>query len=238
MFFRSTHPLQLGVDIHSHLLPGVDDGVKTLAESVDLIRRFESLGYKRLVTSPHISDAYYPNKVEDLELVHKALVSALNKEGIGVEVSLGAEYMVDEAFLERIKKNQRLLSWDGYLLMETSFHNFPMIFDEVTFELQSQSIVPIYAHPERYEYFYCQWERLLELKQKGILFQVNAGSFQGIYGSGAKKMAREMLKKGLIDFIGSDAHGKFHLDHLASALNSKPLRKTDNSRFLNGMLLN
>ncbi len=237
MFFSSRKPLELKVDIHSHLVPSVDDGVKSIEDGIALIRRFKALGYKKLITTPHISESYYPNSVENLTESFQQLKSAVIASGINIELELGAEYMVDEHFLHELIPAKKLLSWNGYLLIESSFLNYPMILDEAIFEIQALELIPVYAHPERYSYFHGEWDKLQELKNRGVHLQINASSLIGHYGSGAKKMAIGLLKRGWVDFIGSDAHNMDHLKNLTKALSSKSLKYQQADDFRNNQLV-
>ena len=145
--------------------------------------------------------------------------------------------MVDEGLLRTLKSKDELLSWNGYLLVETSFHSFPLIFEEILFEIQSRNLIPVYAHPERYPYYFEKTDQLIDLKARGILLQVNAGSISGYYGSAARKMARNLLKSGLVDFIGSDAHGDNHMIELNKCLRNRALFKEGSVPFKNTELI-
>lgn len=237
MFWQKHNPLVLKVDLHSHLIPGVDDGVKTLDESVALIQEFVSLGYTKLITTPHISESYFPNSVTILKEGHAKVQLALREKDIQIEFQLGAEYMIDGSLLAALKEKEELLSWDGHLLVESSFHNKPMILDETFYEIQSLGLLPVYAHPERYPYFFKKWDELATLRARGILFQINIGSFAGLYGPEVKKMANGLLKRGMIDFLASDAHGNNHMEYLRKGLACKALRNLSPSDFRNHELL-
>ncbi len=237
MLFRSSGQLQLGVDLHSHLVPGVDDGVKTLEEALDLIRVFQRLGYKKLITTPHISENYYPNSVDFLKAHFDELVHALKKENLPVELQLGAEYMVDGRLLHALKNKEELLCWGGYLLIETSFQSLPLFVDEVLFEIQSRGLIPVLAHPERYAYFFGKTDKLINMRERGVKMQLTAGSLAGYYGKEEKKMAKLLLDKGAVDFIGSDVHGARHMAYLEKGLRSPRLKKHSKAEFLNRTLL-
>lgn len=232
MLFGQSRPLALTVDVHSHLVPGVDDGVKSLDEAKLLLDRYQVLGYKSLVTTPHISENYYPNKVDHLRTEFEKLKEAVLATH-DIRLTLGAEYMVDNWFLETLKAGEDILSWFGFILIETPFHNLPLIFEEVLYEIQSKNLIPVYAHPERYPYYGNAWDQLLALKSRGVLFQVNSGSLVGFYGTEVKRMALKLLKAGAVDFIGSDAHGVAHLDALRDCLRSRMLRKFQTADFRN-----
>ena len=236
MFFRPKGHLQLNTDIHSHLIPGVDDGVSSVQESIEIIKAFRELGYTKLITTPHISESYYPNSVQKLRESFTPLKEALKEENIGVEVQLAAEYMVDGMLLKTLKNNDELLSWDGYLLIETSFRAMPWIFDEVLFEIQSRKLVPVLAHPERYPYFFENQDKLEELRNRGVKFQVTAGSFAGQYGRVEKNLAKKFLKSGWVDFVGSDVHKIDHIKLLKLGLGSRTLCRRRTDEFLNDRL--
>jgi len=237
MFFRSKGRLKLGVDIHSHLIPGVDDGVKTLEQSMEIIQGFQSLGYTKVITTPHVSERY-PNSSDILKSGLTLVKNELRNLQIDVEIELGAEYMVDATFLRAIKEGDDLLSWHGYILIETPFTTSPFIFDEVIFELQSKGLSPVLAHPERYEYLFGNVEAIKKMRDKGVRMQVSASSFVGYYGPEPKKMAKLILRESLIDFIGSDMHKFDQVDFLERGLGSKYLRQMDSTKLLNLKLLN
>ena len=237
MFFGPKGHLKLGVDVHSHLIPEVDDGVKTLEQSIEIILAFKALGYTKLVTTPHISEAYYPNSIDTLRSGFVVVKEELDKQGIKMEIELGAEYLVDPSFLQLLKDDGDVLSWNGFILIETPFTNFPLIFEEVIFELMSRGLTPVLAHPERYEYWFGNIRRVKEMRDRGVKMQVTASSLVGYYGSAQKKMAKVLLKESLVDFIGSDMHRYDQLDYLEKGLSSRYLRNLDSTRLLNHSLL-
>lgn len=218
MFFRPKGQLPLLSDIHSHLLPGVDDGVRSMAESLRVIRGFYQLGYRRLITTPHVSESYPHNTTASLREGHAALLAELKREGMDIRVDIGAEYMVDMRLKEMLKQGHDLLTWDNHILVETSFHTLQWIVDEVIFELQSRGLEVVLAHPERYPYFFKDQSVLKAMKQRGVLMQVTLGSLTGQYGEQPMKMARKFLADGWVDFLGSDAHHEGHLEHVKKGL--------------------
>ncbi|MEQ8239799.1 MAG: CpsB/CapC family capsule biosynthesis tyrosine phosphatase [Cyclobacteriaceae bacterium] len=214
--------LDLSVDMHSHLIPGVDDGSKSLEETLSILKDYESLGFKKVITTPHIYTDIYPNSEELLTQRYESLLPEITKEGISIDLQLGAEYYCDENFLQKIKNKKKLLSFsDNYVLVETSFYTKPIMFQEVFFELQSQGYKPIFAHPERYQYLEDDLGWLETLAETGILLQVNWGSLIGAYGNLPKKIAKKLLKKGLVTFMGSDLHRKNQVEGFKKAINTK-----------------
>lgn len=236
MLFRPTGQLSLTTDLHSHLIPGVDDGAKTVQEAVNIVRAFAEMGFTRLITTPHISQNNYPNSPGMLRTRHAELMDALAAEKVPVEVLLGAEYMMDDGLLDTLKKEDELLSWYGHLLFETTFHSLPWITDEVIFLIQSRGLVPVIAHPERYNYFRENPKPLYDLAARGVKLQLTAGSLEGQYGDGVKKFAQKLLKEDKVDFIGSDVHRIGNMDWYARGLKNKSLLKKADSRFENDRL--
>jgi tyrosine-protein phosphatase YwqE len=220
MFFRPKGQLPLTTDIHSHLIPGVDDGVRTIEESLQIIGGFRALGYRRLITTPHISESYYPNSVDTLQSAFGDLKKHIASTYPDMIVELGAEYMVDGLLQETLKKDEDLLTWDGHILIETSFHMLPWITDEMIFELQSRGLTVVLAHPERYPYFYTDQSALHAMKDRGVKMQLTLGSLIGQYGDKPMKMAKHLLKSGMVNFLGSDVHYESQLDYLKKGLRS------------------
>jgi protein-tyrosine phosphatase len=236
MFFRPKGQIALQTDIHSHLIPGVDDGVKSIEESIEIILSFQKLGYQRLITTPHISESYYPNSVQKLKESFQEVVEELERRNIQMEIGLGAEYMVDGMLLSALKNKEELLTWNGYILIETSFQALPWILDEILFELQARKLVPILAHPERYPYFFEDHVKLEEMRNRGVKLQVNIGSLEGQYGPVPKKLARKLLSNGWVDFLGSDVHRIEHMKSLEKGLRSRTLNQLKGDVFLNNRL--
>lgn len=208
-------------DIHSHLIPGIDDGVKTMEESLAMIKQFSELGFKRLITTPHVMSDYFKNTSEIiLDGIEKVRV-AVKAEGIQIQIDAAAEYYVDEFFLTKMK-NERLLALDDkYLLFELSYINAPDNIRSIIFEINVHNYVPLLAHPERYNYWYEKYDEYHKLKETGVLFQLNINSLTGYYGKASKRTAEYLIDNNLIDFIGSDLHGQRHMNALKQVVNEK-----------------
>lgn len=220
----------VGIDVHSHLIPGIDDGSVDLDDSLQLIRALMDLGYNRFVTTPHIMSDAYRNTPEIIKNGLAVLREALDKEGLEVEIEAAAEYYLDEWFIQHLEDTE-LLSFGGekrYLLFETSYVARPMALNETIFRLITMGFTPIMAHPERYQYFwkYENVEHIRSLRNRGALMQVNLTSFAGTRGRRAARISREMAKEGLIDFIGSDLHRMSQVPAIRRAWDvSKELRQ-------------
>jgi tyrosine-protein phosphatase YwqE len=216
----------IGVDMHSHILPGIDDGSENLELSLELVQAMQALGYRKLIMTPHIMSDFYKNTPEIIREKLQLLRQAVKEAGIEMELDCAAEYYLDEGLLQKLEHGEELLTFgDNYLLFETSFLNEPLNLREVIFKMRSNGYNPVLAHPERYTYFYGKFDALVALREYGVLFQVNLNSLTGYYSPGAKEYAERLIDKGLVDFMGSDTHGVKHATNLHRVLSSKHMAK-------------
>jgi len=207
----------LGTDMHSHLLPGIDDGALHLDHSLDLIRGLQKLGYQRIITTPHVMSVYYPNKRETILRLRDEVAEAILSAGIELEFDAAAEYYLDETFADLLAR-EPLLTLPGHrVLVEMSFRQPYPDLHRILFELQMKGYQPILAHPERYPY-YRTLEHYENLKNMGCTFQVNLLSLSGYYGKSVQAAAQKLMEHGLIDYLGTDMHHERHLEHLGMAL--------------------
>lgn len=196
----------LKVDIHSHLIPGIDDGSSSISESLELIIELKKLGFEKIITTPHIHPRY-PNTPEDIAKGLAQLQKSLLDHKIDIEIEAAAEYYIDESFIDHLVRGESLLTFgDRMLLVECSFINKPLFVDQAIFDIQNSGYQPILAHPERYKFLEGSMNWLMELKAMGVLFQVTLGSLSGYYGAMPQKMGMQLLKKGMIDFLATDIH--------------------------------
>jgi len=212
------------VDIHSHLLPKIDDGVQSIKESINLIKKFKLMGYTKLITTPHIISDCYPNNREIITEKLYYLQETLRMEEIDIEIEAAAEYYIDMNFLTLIEDKNILTFMGHYVLFETSYTDKPIILDEIIKNLISQGYIPVMAHPERYQYLRNNIENYKKLKAQGVLFQINAKSLFHKSRSSAK-IALQLIELGLVDFIGSDAHRMHDLTKLEHFLKSNECKK-------------
>jgi tyrosine-protein phosphatase YwqE len=242
MFFfkKKTTPADLSwlkADMHSHLLPGIDDGSPDIATSLEFIKGLEALGYKKIITTPHVLWEIYPNTtaiiLKKLDEVRKAILGA----GIDIEFHAAAEYFIDEHFAEQLKKREGLLTISGNMvLVEVSMVTMPMDLPEVLFEMQMQNYQPVLAHPERYTYLGRKKEFFDQLKDSGCWFQMNLLSLSGHYGEGVQHLAEYLLKKGYYDLAGTDLHHSRHLS-LLQKIPSSQLKKLQEAGTIKNHLL-
>lgn len=227
----------LGVDIHSHLIPGIDDGVPDIETALTCLRAFEELGYKKVITTPHVLRDYYPNSSDTIRRGLDELRQAMAETDLTIQVEAAAEYLIDDHFVTLLKQNDLLTFGRNYLLVELSFANPPLNLDEIMFQIQTKGYQPILAHPERYSYLKDQTDRFRKLREKGCLFQLNLLSLIGQYGGRAQQLGRQLLEESMIDFVGSDLHRVRDAEKLTQLLQSKEGAILEPQTFLNSSLL-
>ena len=213
--------LQLTLDLHSHLIPGIDDGSKSMEESLNLLRGMEALGYKKVITTPHIMFDAYKNTPHIIRDGLASLRQAAKSEGIEIEIEAAAEYYLDEGFYDHLHSNDVMSIKDKYLLFETSYVSKPLQLEEMIFEIGTAGYIPVIAHPERYRYVKDPKKEYTRLKDLGVMFQVNLNSLGGHYGKDAKRKVDFLSSEGMIDFLGSDIHHKKQVETLNSVFQSE-----------------
>ena len=196
-------------DHHSHILPGVDDGVKKMETSLKVLERYEQLGIAEVWCTPHVMEDI-PNTTAGLQARFAELCEAYQGP---IKLHLAAEYMMDELFEERLEQGDLLKLGDegNQVLVETSYFTPPMDMDAILRRIKQKGLYPMLAHPERYVYMYK--ERYKELKNNGIRFQLNLSSVAGAYGSEAKDKALWLLKQNFYNIAGSDLHSSRNIDY-------------------------
>ncbi|MEA2072542.1 MAG: CpsB/CapC family capsule biosynthesis tyrosine phosphatase [Campylobacterota bacterium] len=226
------------VDLHSHLIPGIDDGSKSMNESIELILGLKALGFTKLITTPHIMRHRYANTSEIILSRLDDVREELKRQEIDIELEAASEYYLDEHLLELINKRDILTFGENYLLFEMSYTLKPLNLESVIYEMKVAGYQPVLAHPERYFFMHEDFSIYKRLKEQGLLFQVNLNSFGGYYSKPVQKVAHALMEKGWIDFLGSDTHKSSHLEHFRKNLNSKILKKIfEKNTILNNQLI-
>lgn len=200
------------VDIHSHLLPGIDDGAKNVEISKSLLQNMETFGIKKWLVTPHVLSNIWDNTPKTIMDAEKLLSIHLKSHGIKLDIQVAAEYLMDYAFMERLSVEKLLPLKDNMVLVEMSYINPPIQLFEILYELQLQGYIPVLAHPERYQFYHNQIKPFEKLKKAGCYFQANLASTVGYYGKEISNCLDELLKNDMIDFVGSDIHHQRHLD--------------------------
>jgi len=223
LFKKRTAHHKYPTDIHSHLLPGLDDGVKSLEESMEILHQFHELGTRKLYTTPHIMSDLYPNNEADILTKLSELQKKIANTGLEIEILAAAEYYLDETLLKKTESaSHELLTFgNNYLLFETSFMNQPFHLNEFIFKARSRGYHPVLAHPERYAYIQNDHELVDDLIQRGVLLQLNIISLAGYYSKPVRKLAERLIEKGQVHFVGSDCHNMHQFAAIKEAMNNK-----------------
>jgi tyrosine-protein phosphatase YwqE len=224
----------LKVDLHSHFIPGIDDGAQSMEESISLIRGMANLGYEKVITTPHIMVDAYKNTPEIIKQGLSDLRRSIAYEGIKIEIDAAAEYYLDDGFLALLEKGDLMPVNNKYLLFETSYISKPLQLEEMIFEIGAAGYVPLMAHPERYRYIKNPEKEYTRFKELGVMFQVNLNSFGGHYGKSAKALAAFLNRNGMISFLGSDVHHSKQIETLSELF----ISEVYNDIFKNNTILN
>tara|TARA_B100000508_G_scaffold137355_1_gene131701 strand:+ start:230232 stop:230975 length:744 start_codon:yes stop_codon:yes gene_type:complete len=219
----------IAVDMHSHLIPGIDDGAQSMDHSVGMILRFKDLGYRKLITTPHIMSDYYKNTPEIINNGLCDLREELDKLGVDLEIQAAAEYYTDEFFIDKIEEGNLLTFGKNNVLFEFSFSAKPRLVNEAIFAMKNNGYQPVLAHFERYSFYLDNGEKAIEdLKNRGVHIQMNLNSLTGHYGKPIKKQAEMLVDNQFVDYVGSDCHRIEHLDLLESNLSNPYFHKLAN----------
>jgi protein-tyrosine phosphatase len=224
-FFRSkSTPNPIGeilqTDMHSHLIPGIDDGAPDLKTSIELIKELKKLGFSKLITTPHTMQGLYSNTTEIITSGLKDLQDEVEKQKIGIKIEAASEYFMD-IHLEQLIEKEDILSFgkERYVLVEMSFAAPSVNYESIIFNLKMKNYTPVLAHPERYSYWHKKPEKFNQIIEMGCLLQVNLLSIAGYYGKDIKKSAVNFIQNNQASFLGSDVH---HNKHLKSIQNQLP----------------
>ena len=209
---------KVGLDMHSHLIPGVDDGAKDVTDSLALINGLKNLGFEHLITTPHTLQDIHPNTKESLNNAHLLLDGKLPA---GLTLRLSSEYYLDQQFQDQLESDTVIPLPGNRLLIEFSQITKPYDLEERLFDLNVKGYRPVLAHPERYLFFQPHFEYYKRIKDMGVELQLNALSLTDHYGKSIRKIAEKLIEKDMIDFIGTDTHHLKHLEILAQVPQSK-----------------
>jgi tyrosine-protein phosphatase YwqE len=221
--------------MHSHLLPGIDDGVRSNEHSLETIRRLMDLGYEKFITTPHVMSDTYPNTPELIKEKLASLHDFLKENNMNVEVSAAAEYYLDEFTMNAVNGPDDLLTFGKkYLLFETNYLSEPYILKEFIFNATSRGYRPVLAHPERYQYM--TMEKAQDLVDRGVLLQVNLLSLSGFYMKSARKFAEKLIENKMVSFLGTDCHNDLQAVAIRQALQTKAFAKAAELPLLNSSI--
>lgn len=224
----------LGTDIHSHFIPGIDDGAKTMEDSLLMISEMQKLGYKKVITSPHTMSDYYRNTTEIILNGRDNVKTALKEAEVNIELDAVSEYYLDYDFEKKLDEGPLLTFGNKYLLFEISYMNPPDNLYHIIFKMQLLGYKPVLAHPERYNFWHKEFEKYDSFIDKGVLLQMNINSLTGYYSPATKKIAEQMIDKNMISFVGTDCHHIGHINLIKQVVYEPHLEKLIGS----GLLLN
>jgi tyrosine-protein phosphatase YwqE len=229
------HSTPLVADMHSHLLPGIDDGVKSPEEAFEVIAQLMDLGYKKLVTTPHIMTDYFGNTSESVAAAYQAFLPAVKARYPDLRFEAAAEYYLDDTVITLAAERKPLLTFgDKYLLFETNMISEPLQLKEFIFSVTLQGYKPVLAHPERYQYM--TLEKAEDLRNRGVRLQLNLLSLIGHYGPPVQRLAEKLIARGWVDLLGTDCHNLDHARLLRAVMRTTAYRKALDLPLLNHAL--
>lgn len=199
------------VDIHSHILPGIDDGAQQIEDSKFLLESMIDLGFSKVITTPHTMKNVWDNTTNSIRNAHYIVQDELPELSKKVALNCASEYFLDENLMQLAQQESLLTLKDNFILIEMSYLNAPIQLYDFLFELQLKGYQLVLAHPERYNYFHSNKKEFVKLKKAGCLFQLNLLATVGYYGKNVAETADYLLKENLYDFVGSDIHHKNHV---------------------------
>lgn len=229
----------IGVDMHNHLLPGLDDGVQDLETTLNFVRELHAMGYSKLICTPHILAEIHPNTPETILPKLDLVRTALKENDIPVAIEAAAEYMIDNDMEALIRNNNQLLTFGkNYILVEMSYLAPSPNLEQVIFALKLKGLQPILAHPERYLFYHNNFEKYERAIDLGCLLQVNILSLLGYYGKHIKVIAEKLFEKNMVSLVGTDMHHINHMNALKTLVEKKEFYKlVQNAKLINESLL-
>lgn len=225
-------PVNLGVlktDVHSHFIPGIDDGAQTIDESIALVKAMSEFGFTKVITTPHIMGDTYRNGKHNILPGLEIVREAIKKENLPITIEAAAEYYIDADLEEKIKVKDILSFGNNYVLFEMPFVSEPNNLANVIFELQLAGYKPVMAHVERYQFWHHNFNKIIDLRDKGVYLQMNISSLTGTYSPQVKKIAERMIDEKIVDLLGSDCHHLGHIELLKQACYLPYLEKAINT---------
>lgn len=215
----------LEVDMHNHLLPGIDDGSSSVKNSISYIQALQRLGLKKFICTPHIMAGVHPNNRSTIDEAQVALVKGLKDSGNDTPIFAAAEHMIDDGLNSLIKQDELCVMPGGYVLIEMSYLSESKALFHTILAIQKLGYKPILAHPERYNYYHSNFNIYKQIKDAGCLLQLNLLSLSRYYGVDVKSIAMTLLKSGMYDFVGTDLHHERHLEALQKIAEKYPVRE-------------
>jgi protein-tyrosine phosphatase len=225
----------LKTDIHSHFIPGIDDGSPDMETTIFLIKEMQGLGFKKVITTPHVMSDFYKNSSDIILKGLTDIRAELKVQNINMKIEAAAEYYIDYDFEQKIGKEKFLTFGDNYILVELSFMEAPKNLYDIIFKLQLEGYKVVLAHPERYAFF--TMDDYEELVNRGVLLQINWLSIIGYYSSQIEQKTKDLIAADMVSFIGSDCHNMNHAELYKKCQTKKAWHDLNNScKLLNNTL--
>lgn len=212
------------VDIHSHILPGIDDGAKNIDESLILVEKMHKLGFRKMIATPHTYPGLYNNSNQNITESYNLVFDKIKNE---YDIGYASEYMCDDSIYEKIENNSILTFKSKHVLIEMSFMAMYNDFYNLLFKLNLNKYQPILAHPERYLFIANNFDEFRKIKKYGCKFQLNLLSITGHYGDQVLKISEKLLEENLIDFVGSDIHNLAHIKKFENKIRINNIKKLE-----------
>ena len=208
------------IDIHSHILPGIDDGAKDIEESIELLSEMKKMGFSKIIATPHTYAGVHDNENNDIKKSYDSLIKVTKNH---FKIDYASEYLLENSIIERAKNKSLLTLKKNHVLLELSYMSAPINLNEILFQIQTNGYIPVIAHPERYRFFHNDFRVFTDLKSRGCKFQINLLSTIGYYGNDVLSICDKLLEKDYVNFVGSDIHKKRHLDAFSFRVKSKKI---------------
>lgn len=215
----------LEVDMHNHILPGIDDGSQSIEQSIALLKGLGRMGFEKFICTPHIMDGVHPNSIRTIEASKDKLLAGLKGRPAMPEIHAAAEHMIDDGIAALIDSNELCVMPGGYVLIEMSYLQESKALFQTILDIQNLGYQPILAHPERYNYYHYNFNVYKQIKDAGCMLQLNLLSISRYYGVEVKSAALTMIKSGMYDFVGTDVHHERHLTALEDVVAKYPVRE-------------
>ena len=226
IFKKSNRKLFFTTDVHSHLVPGVDDGSDSVSESISLMGSLNDMGVDHFIITPHVTVRRFENDATTIAEPLAKLRSAVAESGMCVEIDQSAEYRIDDFYEEKVLKPRNFMPMpNNHILLESNWQQEPLNLDGIVYSTSTCGYQVIFAHPERYRYLNERYERYEHLHNRNLMFQVNLLSFSGFYGKTAKDTAFWLLERGMVDFVGTDIHNHKFLHAIEAFLKSRDYKR-------------
>jgi tyrosine-protein phosphatase YwqE len=237
-FFFKKKPIDaapLRADIHSHLIPAIDDGVVSLENSFEVILQLQDAGYKKLITTPHIISDTYKNTPNIINSGLGKLNEFLKGNQNEIVLEAAAEYYLDTWLIDEVNSERPLLTFgDKFFLFEMNYVTEPYQLNDFIFSLTTRGYKPVLAHPERYQFM--TLEKAEDLQHRGVLLQLNILSLIGFYSKPVQSIAHKLIDNRFVDFLGSDCHNLRHASLIKEAQKNKYFKKALNLPLYNHMI--